>query len=176
MACFILGIKKLLNVLSFTKPAENPPEGHVALYLGGNSGNDLVGLNSDGEEVVLATGSVVETEKVYIAYKTNDNYEAQPADCLGEYTLYKDSNGNPILNHNKEVYYHVGTNTTYYIFYTLDREDNYVYALGSEIVDQTTFMTMTTYFIGPYIDGVPLITGEYSGDAGSGMNVSVKLN
>lgn len=60
MARFIFAIKKLFNLLSFNKPAENPPEGQVTLYLGGESGNDIVGVKSDGSEVTLATGTPIE--------------------------------------------------------------------------------------------------------------------
>lgn len=63
MAKFILAIKKILNLLPFIAPSENPPEGYVDLYLGGDNNNDLMALKSDGETITLAEGTVVSTEE-----------------------------------------------------------------------------------------------------------------
>lgn len=60
MSKFLIAIKKLLNLIPTTVPTKNPPEGNVELFLGGESGNDLMGLTSDGEQIVLAKGTISE--------------------------------------------------------------------------------------------------------------------
>lgn len=59
MSRFILAVKKLLNLVSFSVPTENPPEGQVSVYVGGDSGNDLMGLDANGNTITLAKGTVV---------------------------------------------------------------------------------------------------------------------
>jgi hypothetical protein len=60
MSKFIIAIKKMLNLISTGVPTNNPPQGNVEIFLGGESGNDLMGLTSDGEQIVLAKGTISE--------------------------------------------------------------------------------------------------------------------
>lgn len=59
MAGFVLTFKKLLNLIPFLVPAENPPEGQVSVFIGGDSGNDLMGLDANGNIITLAKGTIV---------------------------------------------------------------------------------------------------------------------
>ena len=59
MSRFVLTFKKLLNLISFSVPTENPPEGQVSVYIGGDSGNDLMGLDANGNIITLAKGTIV---------------------------------------------------------------------------------------------------------------------
>ena len=58
MARFALTFRKLLNLISFSVPTENPPEGQVSVYIGGDSGNDLMGLDANGNIITLAKGTI----------------------------------------------------------------------------------------------------------------------
>ena len=59
MARFALTFRKLLNFISLSVPTENPPEGQVSVFIGGNSGNDLMGLDANGNIITLAKGTIV---------------------------------------------------------------------------------------------------------------------
>ena len=59
MARFALTFRKLLNLISLSVPTENPPEGQVSVYIGGDSGNDLMGLDANGNIITLAKGTIV---------------------------------------------------------------------------------------------------------------------
>lgn len=59
MSRFVLTFKKLLNLIPFLVPTENPPEGQVSVYIGGDSGNDLMGLDANGNVITLAKGTIV---------------------------------------------------------------------------------------------------------------------
>ena len=58
MARFALTFRKLLNLISFSVPTENHPEGQVSVYIGGDSGNDLMGLDANGNIITLAKGTI----------------------------------------------------------------------------------------------------------------------
>ena len=59
MARFALTFRKLLNLISFSVQTENPPEGQVSVFIGGDSGNDLMGLDANGNIITLAKGTIV---------------------------------------------------------------------------------------------------------------------
>ena len=59
MARFALTFRKLLNLISLSVPTENPPEGQVSVFIGGDSGNDLIGLDANGNIITLAKGTIV---------------------------------------------------------------------------------------------------------------------
>lgn len=59
MARFALTFRKLLNLISLSVPTENPPEGQVSVFIGGDSGNDLMGLDANGNIITLAKGTIV---------------------------------------------------------------------------------------------------------------------
>lgn len=58
MARFALTFRKLLNLISLSVPTENPPEGQVSVFIGGDSGNDLMGLDANGNIITLAKGTI----------------------------------------------------------------------------------------------------------------------
>ena len=58
MARFALTFRKLLNLISLSVPTENPPEGQVSVFIGGDSGNDLMGLDANGNFITLAKGTI----------------------------------------------------------------------------------------------------------------------
>ena len=58
MARFALTFRKLLNLISLSVPTENPPEGQVSVFIGGDSGNDLTGLDANGNIITLAKGTI----------------------------------------------------------------------------------------------------------------------
>lgn len=59
MAGFALTFKKLLILIPFLVPTKNPHEGQVSVYIGGDSGNDLMGIDANGNIITLAKGNVV---------------------------------------------------------------------------------------------------------------------
>lgn len=59
MARFALTFRKLLNLIYLSVPTENPPEGQVSVFIGGDSGNDLMGLDANGNIITLAKGTIV---------------------------------------------------------------------------------------------------------------------
>ena len=58
MARFALTFRKLLNLISFSVQTENLPEGQVSVFIGGDSGNDLMGLDANGNIITLAKGTI----------------------------------------------------------------------------------------------------------------------
>ena len=58
MARFALTFRKLLNLISLSVPTENPPEGQVSVFIGCDSGNDLMGLDANGNIITLAKGAI----------------------------------------------------------------------------------------------------------------------
>ena len=58
MARFALTFRKLLNLISLSVPTENPPEGQVSVFIGDDSGNDLMGLDANGNIITLAKGTI----------------------------------------------------------------------------------------------------------------------
>ena len=58
MARFALTFRKLLNLISLSVPTENPPEGQVSVFIGSDSGNDLMGLDANGNIITLAKGTI----------------------------------------------------------------------------------------------------------------------